>query len=223
MLLRRWPFTLMGAVGSFVVLWIALHQSPVYFTQLDAVLLPPEDTLTNPLREGQHALSPLAGLIVMDVNDGVPPVQLSFATTTLYGEGVRVGERVRLRNRGSQWQSIYDVPIVDVQVVAGDPESVRARALALVAELDRALAQRQASEGIRPSARVTLENPAGDPVVQQVGASRSRAAGAVAMLGAVLTFLAVALVDRRLLARRANAVRRKPNAEPEHTREPVPV
>ena len=202
-LVRRWYLTCLGAVVSMGVLVLSLQQPPVYFTQLDVVLLsPPDQSPINALRDGPHPLSPLAGLIVHDVNGGRPITEMASAVTTLYGEGVREGQRIRLRNHGSQWKPVFDVGIVDVQVVAADPEEVRSRATELVARLDEALLARQIDAGVAPPSRVTLESAPSDPVIQQVGVSRSRAAGSIAVLGAVLTFMFVAVADRWVARRR---------------------
>lgn len=203
MLVRRWYLTLSGAVASLVVLWVAVHQPPVYFAQVDVLLLPPADTTqVNTLREGPYLLAPLAGLVAKDVNRGLQPSVTASPTTTLYGEGVREGERVRLRNQGSQWRPVFESGVIDVQVVGPEPDAVRDRIGSLVGDLDRALAERQEAARVAPPQRATLQGSPADPVVQQVGTSRMRAAGSVAVLGATLTFLAVAFVDRLLLRRR---------------------
>jgi hypothetical protein len=208
MLLRRWYLTLVGAIGSLALLWVALHQPPIYFTQLDVVILPPAEQGAGKLLDSPWALAPLGGLIVADVNGDTVPLQTGSVATTLYGEGVRDGERVRLVDRGGQWQSIFDVGVIDVQVVGADPEEVGQRARALVIDLERALAERQLGAHVDPRMRASLESSPADPAIQQVGASRARAAGAIAVLGAGLTFLTVVFVDRRLRGRSARTTAR---------------
>lgn len=204
LLLRRWYLSVAGAACSLVVLVLAVQQPPVYFTQLDVVVLPPAETSqTNTLRDGPYLLAPLAGLIVDAVNGGLQAQTTATDSTTLYGEGVLNGSRVRLRNRGTQWQPVYDAGVIDVQVVGPDPGAVVARAEDLVAELDAALVARQVDAGVVRSSRATLESSPTDPVLQQVGASRSRAALSIGLLGALLTFLTVVGVDRRLARRRS--------------------
>ncbi len=201
-LLRRWYVTAAGAVLSFAVLWVAIQQAPVYFSQVDVVLVPPaEARLTNTLRDGPYLLAPLAGLVVADLNEGADVPVTATPDTTLYGEGVDEGDRVRLRNRGTQWRPVYDTGVIDVQVVGADLEGVRQRVLDLVAGLDDALVARQVDAAVPPELRVTLESSPSAPVIQQVGPSRSRAVGSIAVLGAVLTFIAVVALDRILVRR----------------------
>jgi hypothetical protein len=225
-LLRRWYLTAAGALLTCAVLWVAVQQAPVYFSQVDVVLVPPaEARLTNTLRDGPYLLAPLAGLVVADLNEGADVPVTATADTTLYGEGVEEGDRVRLRNRGTQWRPVYDTGVIDVQVVGADPDGVRQRVLDLVAGLDDVLVARQVDAAVPPDLRVTLESSPSAPVVQQVGPSRSRAAGSIAALGAVLTFLAVVALDR-IVARRTRTSRagervheqesdREPEREPE--------
>lgn len=204
-LVRRWYLTLVGAAASVVLLWISIHQPPVYFTQLDVTLLTPAETqVTNTLREGPYVLAPLAGLIAHDVNVGREVPVTATSTTTLYGEGIHVGERARLRNRGSQWRPVYDAGVIDVQAVGDNPDDVRARAAGLVDELDAALTRRQDAVNLPAKLRVTLQSSPADPVIQQIGPSRSRTAGAVGILGMTSTFLAVVLADRLLGRRRTS-------------------
>lgn len=220
-LLRRWYLTAAGAALSFAVLWVALQQAPVYFSQVDVVLIPPADARpSNTLRDGPYLLAPLAGLLVVDLNQGADVPVTATAATTLYGEGVKEGDRVRLRNRGTQWRPIYDTGVIDVQVVGADPEGVRQRVLALVEELDDALLARQVDAAVAPDLRVTLESSPSEPVIQQIGPSRSRAAGAIAVLGAVVTFIAVVALDRLLVRRTPRW--REPGRELEREREREP-
>lgn len=220
-LLRRWYVTVAGAVLSFAVLWVAIQQAPVYFSQVDVVLVPPAETrLTNTLRDGPYLLAPLAGLVVTDLNEGADVPVTATADTTLYGEGVHEGDRVRLRNRGTQWRPVYDTGVIDVQVVGADPEGVRRRVLALVVGLDDALVARQVDAAVPPELRVTLKSSPSVPVIQQVGPSRSRAAGSIAVLGAVLTFIAVVALDRILVRRTPTSRAGDRQLERELEREP---
>ena len=205
-LLRRWYLMLLGAGLSFAALFVSVQQPPIFWTQFEVVVLPPVESVSpNSLQDASYGITPMAGLIVAELNGGEQPRQFGSSSTTLYGEGERQGHRVRLRNIGTQWQPVYDAPVIDVQVVDADAATVLATAERLTEELDDILTGRQSELGVRPESRMTLEASPADPVVYQVGGSRSRAALAIALLGAASTSILVVLLDRWLLRRRESA------------------
>lgn len=202
--LRRWYAMVLGAVASLAVLYLALQQPPVFFTQFDVVLLPPQEaTRPNSLQDTSYAMTPMAGLLVSRYNGNDRPIELASAGTTLYGEGIHAGNRVRLRNWGTQWQPIYKAPVIDVQVVAEDAGVVLAESRRIEEELGSSLEQLQRDQGVAPASRMTLRGSPTDPVVRQIGGSRSRAAVAIAISGAVATTIVTVLLDRRWGRRRS--------------------
>jgi hypothetical protein len=201
--LRRWYLVLAGAALSFALLYVSVSQPTLHWTQFEVLVLPPVESVNpNNLQEAPYGITPMAGLLVAEINDGNHPLQMASSGTTLYGEGLRSGWEVEMRNVGSQWQPVYDAPVIDVQVVDPDPDEVARRSAQLVAELDTILRDRQDALGVRAQSKMTLRASPADPVVYEVGGSRSRAALAAALLGGSLTVLAVAWVDRLLLRRR---------------------
>lgn len=221
-LLRRWYLMMVGAAISLVVLYQVTHVSPTYFTQYSVVLLPPSSrTFPNTIEDPHYGLTPLAGLVVADYNAGAREPLMGSAETTLYGEGLRRGSRVRLPNDGSQWQPMYDKPNIDVQVVDPNPEVVRVRATEISTDLIRILKQRQDAAGVRSTMRVTALVSSQDPIVVPVGGSRSRAALAVTVSGATITSILVVLLDRYLMRRPRRGLRVGPNVIASSDQDPI--
>ncbi|WP_426241936.1 hypothetical protein [Nocardioides sp. LHG3406-4] len=206
LLLRRWYLMALGAAVSVGALVVSVQQPPIFWTQFEVVVLPPvESSNPNNLQDASYGMTPMAGLLVTELNDGRQPRQFGSSSTTLYGEGQREGYRVRLRNIGTQWQPVYDAPVIDVQVVDSDPDTVTGTARRLTDELGEILRGRQVDLGVRPESRMTLRASPADPVIYQVGGSRTRAALSIALLGASSTTILVVFLDRWLARRRRAA------------------
>ncbi|WP_347354580.1 hypothetical protein, partial [Intrasporangium sp.] len=196
-LLRRWYLMLLGALVTVAALYVATHQPGVYFVRYSFVLLAPRsEVYPNQIEDPHYGMAQMAGLIVTDYNEGYREPLLASADTTLYGEGVRDGSRVRTPNNGSQWVPLFTTPNIDVQVVGPTAEQVGAEAQRIKARLTEILEQRQDALGIAPTMRITsLVSPA-DPVIAYVGGSRGRVAVGVGAVGATLTTILVVQFDR---------------------------
>lgn len=207
-LLRWWLLVAVaGAVTVAAVLYLS-HPRVVYFSEFEVTVLPPNEppSATNNLRGNNYGLVPMASLLVAEFNQGHHPLDMGTDGTTLYGEGERAGQRVRLQNVGSQWTREYPRPVIDVQVVGPDPSGVRSRSRSVVGALERILAERQDSLSPPADLRMTLVVSPTDPVVAEVGGNRARAAGGMLLLGGALTLTSVISLERwrrgRILSRR---------------------
>lgn len=201
-LARRWYLMVAGGLVWIGVLLLSVQSPPVHWTQFEVVLLPPREPVhPNSLEAPAYDITPMAGVIVADLNDGRHSLELASSGTTLYGEGLRAGHRVRLRDLGTQWQPVYD-PVIDVQVVGPAADQVMRQCDMLVSQLAEILRERQASLGVVPASRMTLQSSPSDPVIHQVGGSRTRSAGAITLLGATSTTILVVWADAFLLRRR---------------------
>ncbi|MEI7057903.1 hypothetical protein WBG06_18910 [Nocardioides sp. CCNWLW239] len=211
LLLRRWYVVAVCALMTLGGALILLDRPPVYFTQFEVVLLPPKESVNpNTLREDPYGMVPMAGLLVEEYNQGRHPLNMSTTETTLYGEGLDQGVRVRMRNVGNQWLPVYNHPVIDVQVVDPDPTRVEEEAARIAQDLDRILERRQDELGVRRTSRMSTEMAPEDVVVQEISGSRGRTAGGLALLGGSLTVVAVIWVER---ISRARAARRTQSRE----------
>ena len=180
---RRWYVLLAGCLLTLAGLaWVTQHQ-PVYATQFNIVLLPPEqEDVPNQLRDGPYSLAEVAGVVAVEVGEE-RPVPTASPDTTLYGVGEVSAIQVRVPNRGNQWQPQYTSPYLDVQVVDSSPDAVRAQADEVVSRVAESLARRQQELGLPRSAWVTSLPSSADPVVFPVAGSRPRALLAVTVVG----------------------------------------
>ncbi|MDN5795492.1 MAG: hypothetical protein L0H79_07035 [Intrasporangium sp.] len=195
--LRRWYLMLLGALLTVAALYVATHQSGVYFIRYTFTLLAPRNEFyQNQIQDPHVGMGAMAGLIVTEYNAGRREPLLASADTTLYGEGLRRGSRVRVPNYGSQWQPLLTTPDIDVQVVGPTQDEVRSEAQRIKARLAGILEQRQDDLGIAQTMQMTsLASPA-SPVVAYVGGSRGRVAVGVGAVGATLTTILVVQFDR---------------------------
>lgn len=204
LLLRRWYVVAVCALLTLGGALVLLDRPPVYFTQFEVVLLPPKESVNpNTLREDPYGMVPMAGLLVEEYNQGHHPLNMSTTETTLYGEGLDQGERVRMRNVGNQWLPIYSHPVIDVQVLAADAGRVEEEAGRIARDLNRILDRRQDELGVRRESRMSIEMAPKDIVVQEITGSRGRTVGGLGLLGGSLTLVAVIWVERLSRARAA--------------------
>lgn len=199
-LIRRWYLLLAAALISLGVLAVVVaSQKPVYYTRFDVMVLPPRNTVfPNNIEDPHYAMAPLAGVLVNDVAASHRAPLLGSPDTTLYGQGIRSGWQLRLPNTGSQWQPIYDLPNIDVQVVDSSPEQVRDRAEIIQVQLQKALDKRQDALDIAPGMRASLLSSPHEPAVVPVGGSRMRMLGGLGLVTGTVGILAVCLADRVL-------------------------
>ncbi len=218
LVLRRWYLVLLGALVSAVMLGVIWKQPGLYWTQFDVVVLAPTTKLNpNNIEDPRFSMAPMAGVMVTELNGDKRPRLLASADTTLFGEGLREGVRVRLPNTGSQWLPMYNRPRIDVQVVSRDPVVVERKARAITEQLVAVLDRRQSELGIIPSMRMSAIATPEDPVVAHITGNRNRAALGMAMLGATLTTFAVYLWEKWRLGRRRRPRRAEgggPTSEP---------
>lgn len=209
--LRRWYVVILVAATTVAALALTMRQEPVFYTRFELVLLGPRPTETpNKLSDPAFRLAPLAGVLVHDVNGDSDDAGMASTDTTLYGEGVRRGARVRAPSTGTQWQPIYDQPNIIVDAVAEDPATVLRDAERLVREVRESLDRRQDALGVPAATRVRLLESPADPVVVQVGGSPMRAAAALLAVGISVAVLLVhrteMIVERRRRRRRDRIV-----------------
>jgi hypothetical protein len=116
LLLRRWYVVLLCGALTLASMLLLLDRPSAYFAEFEVVLLPPlEATNTNTLRRDPYGITPMAGLMVVEFNRGKHPLDMSTTETTLYGEELTRGHRVRMRNIGNQWEPVYRDPVIDVR------------------------------------------------------------------------------------------------------------
>lgn len=197
LLCRRWPVVTLGAVLTVLGGYLLAHRGPLYYCHTQVMVLPPvEQHTVNVLTRGSYSLTELAAVLVTDYNHGKRPLQMNSSDATLYGEEVRSGTVVHLHNSGGQWVSIYDQPVIEVEVVDPDPMNVRTETAAVNTTLARILDRRQQALGIEQTSQVSLRESPSVPVVAKVRGARSRTLGAALLVGIWITMVASYVTDR---------------------------
>ncbi|MET0447770.1 MAG: hypothetical protein ABWX74_12465 [Aeromicrobium sp.] len=198
---RRWYVVALGVVLLAGALHVVASRPGVYWAQVDVVILAPKSTrFPNVIEQTSQSIIAMAGLVERDVNKGVEEPATASASASLAGMGVRDGYLVRLPNSGGQWANNFDRPVVDVQVVGPDETVVRARLVALVDDVERALAARQTADGVAPKNRITASStPAAAPVFYMDG-NPKKALLVTLLLGGGLISAGTVGADRLLTA-----------------------
>lgn len=193
---RRWYVLLAGLVLIAACAgWIRVAQPPTYWTRTVVTVLQPEE---NPLWTDSYSAVGLASLLVVRANGGPAPVKQSFsAETSLYGEGILDGSRVRIRDVGNQWTSSIPEPVIYVEAVGPSVEVVTTRVTGLTDALAADLDELQDNLEVRPGARAFLQLTPETPQVLQVQGSPTRALAATIIIGCILTMAALFWVQRR--------------------------
>ena len=194
---RLWPFAVAGVTATFVGALIAATAPGVYYEQTNVVFIAPDGSGFQP---GASGLVSAAGLVESQLGDQ-GPLPLS-PTATIVGTGIRNGVWVRLPNDGGQWATNFDQEDLDVEVVGGNEDQVRAEMEATISEIRTLLRQDQLSVGVRPHQMIDIGlSPISPPVFYMRGSS-PRAGVTTLVLGLALTLTILVMADRWLVRRR---------------------
>lgn len=186
---RRWYLLLLGLILTATLAALVLASSPaVYWSMTRITLLQPNP---NPVRVDTDALASTASVLVLRANGRVSETKTSLPTTTLVGEGILEGSRIRLYDVGGQWSTSVPDPIIVIEVAGSDPAEVFAQSESIIAALQTDLTELQDQLGINDNRIFTRASPEEPQVVAFGAASRSRALGATTAIGLMLTGLAL--------------------------------
>lgn len=193
--LRRWYLVLLGlALTAWGANFLYTAPATTYWSQTTVTILQPR---ANPLATEGFELADLSSALVLRINGAPASSKTSSPETTLYGEGVRQGTRIRVRDVGRQWATSIPDPVVLVEAVGPDPAWVAsqmdAQLDAVWANLDELQTELNISEANRVFMRASPETP----TVTAITGSRVRAAGATAVLGIAATGIVIYFIDRR--------------------------
>ncbi|GGU07019.1 hypothetical protein GCM10007979_00750 [Nocardioides albus] len=182
---------------------LAVVQRPdVYSTRVDVIFVAPQEwQATDPsILSTSNGLIAFVGLIERMVNSDRTGRAETSRDVSLVGMGERDGVLIRLPNSGGQWNYNFNAPTLSVHVAgSGTDEVVEAREAA-VDDIFATLATLQ--HGLPDRNRVTARaHPRRAPVLRMAG-HRGRAAGAVAVVGTVLTCAAAVGLDQLRKPRR---------------------
>lgn len=203
---RRWYVVLAGLVLTVGVL-LLVHQTPgVYATQTNVVFLAPVTPHTpNTISSPTSGVISTAGLVERIVNKGVEKSPTS-GSVALAGQGIDHGYSIELPNAGGQWAENFNRPVLQVQVTGPSADGVRAELARLLGQIETVTRDVQTEAGVQERLLITTQVSPSDPGVGYHQGHRPMALAVTALLGMVLTGLAVWAVDGLLLRRARRAV-----------------
>ena len=195
---QRRLLTLCCILLTGLAVFSAVHVQPLYFSQVNVVLLRPASVPLNAYTRTSQSLIDMAGVIARAMTGGGQAQTVSDGVT-LPGEGVRNGYAVQQPNSGGQWQWRFDDPVLDIQAVGPTPEAANRQMQAALDEVNATLLRTQDAQGVAPENRVRAElNPTVPQQYIEVG-SKVRAVGTILLLGLLITLaLMGALGPKRL-------------------------
>ena len=192
---RRWYVVVIGLVLTFGMSWLVhTHVVVSYWARTVVTVLQPH---SNPLHDEGTATVAIASALVIRANGGPATTKTSSPETTLYGEGVLYGSRLRLRDVGRQWTTSIPDPVIYVEAISPSYDETRDAINRMVSRLHDDLASIQDDLEVEDASRVFLQLSPTQPDVVQVSGDQIRSVGVTAALGLVLTGLALYFVDRR--------------------------
>ncbi len=194
-------------------LLVHIQQRPgVFWTQVNVVFLAPKSSaLPNNIQDTSNSVIATAGLVEQLLRTGRPIPEVSSAAS-LTGTGVYDGYWIRLLQSGSQWETNFDKPILEVQVAGPSAGGVTARAETLVRGIQSTLDEFQDDDGAADNVRITtLVSPA-RPSMHYSDGRRSRALGAGLLLGVLLTGMCISTLEAVRRFRRPADGRARANA-----------
>ncbi len=190
---------ILGVLATLTVAAYLSHAKGVYYAHVSVVFLAPGNkSYGNVLTDDQSAVVHFAAVVERELDGNVPQLKLASSASPLYGAGVRSGYSISLRDNGGQWQTNFNQPILDVQVVDRSADAVRRRMNELVQHIHAKSDDIQASAGLPSTNFIQPISDSSMFEVVYVAGSRSRMVASVIMLGASITGLSVGFLRRRL-------------------------
>ena len=105
------------------------------------------------------------------------------------------GEKVSIPDRGGQWSNDWSDPTVVVQVSGADPDSVAARAQAIVDDIGRNLERSQTDANVPTARRITTHLVRGQVDLTTVSGAPTLAGLLATFAGLLATLAGVAALD----------------------------
>jgi hypothetical protein len=211
---RRWWVILLGlclTAGTFV----GLQQSGgAYSTNATVIFVAPGDLGVGEVSDGYlGSLVGFAGVIERQVHDGQRSDRLA-EDASLYGAGVNQGYRVLLVNSGSQWETSFAKPALQISVVGPSEDWVMSTLDAVTARIASLAAAQQSKVGVDSENMISTERVPVAAVVKHLDSSRgtkARAMVALTIVGLGLSIAAAVAVDRGMARARSRSARRGRN------------
>jgi len=194
-MVRRWYVVLLGLTATVAGCWLVAAAAPsVCWSRTIVTVLQPH---SNPLHDEGSSSVGLASLLVIRANGGPATTKTSSPETTLYGEGILDGSRIRQRDLGRQWTTSIPDPVIYVEAVSPSAEVTTSEINRMITALDNDLTLIQDNLKVPRGNRAFLQLSPEMPTAARVTGDQTRAVGASGLLGLILTALALYVVDRR--------------------------
>lgn len=201
--LHRWYVILLGLAATVAVVMVMQPQTIYYVSQIVTVQSPP--TKLQPKKLGQPDSDPVpaAEMLTDLVNRQSEVLRSRSSDATIYGEGMYDTSSARVVNVGNQWVTSVPLPNIQVESDAPNPEKTLSRQKSEIANISFTLEQLQDRFHVKPAQRLSLIVTPSVPVIEEVAGSRTRAGGAFALVGLVVTLWAVYAIEVHSKRRRS--------------------
>lgn len=193
---RRWYVAAAFAALTLAAVAVALQVDGVYSSRVNVVFLAPTTLTANSLSDTSESVISFAALVEREYNGNAAPARFSSAAATLYGAGVREGHAVTLMNSGGQWQDLFTNPVLTAEAVGASESEVRAELARVVGDINAIAVAQQDRELVAEADRITTLTSPQVAVMTYADGSRTRAVGAIVLLGVIVGGVATVLVDR---------------------------
>ncbi len=219
---RRWYIAVAGVLCTLAALYGIRTQPVVFYSEAEVYFLAPSSKVyPNQLGTSSLGLVTVAGVVGKIINGSHTLPKTTDPNVSLPSRGIDDGTYISLPDNGGQWSVYYNVQALEVQVAAPSPEAVKAKQAKAFTEISDTLKKLQDDEGVVAHNRITTQVLPDSPVIVAMSGERRRAEAMTLLLGALLTLIAIAIVELRSLPRRRRARADAPPPNPR--REPEPV
>lgn len=209
---NRWYVVVVGIALTMFCLLAVRAQTGVYSAGVEVrFLIPQTARYPNNIQTSSAGAVAMAGLVETALNGTNDAPAAASSGVTMPGQGIERGSSITLPDSGGQWAHNFSRPVLLVEAVGPTAPWVQREIGRQVHRINRELALRQTTDGVRGSDWITTSVTPTAPDVYYLAGHHKYALTATAALGLWLTMLSALAVDRA----RTVAQRRRRAATPE--------
>lgn len=207
-MLRRWFVVAFFILCAVITVFVLDTKQRHYVAQTELVMVAPGSVAVSGSPYGStETLVDFAGVVERRFNASSPTQHLSSPSATLFGNGIRNGVSVRLTNSGGQWNYSFDRPILEVQVIDSNIETVHENMQSVESRVRKIVHDLQTDAHAKPKSMISVYSDTEGANITSFGSTRTGRVKGIALICGVAVVISVPFsiaLDKLLKRRKAH-------------------